>query len=188
MSFKPQEFRSALTGGGARPTLFDVTMAFPTSAPDPAASTKMTFTCEAASIPSDVVGTITLPYFGRQTKWPGDRVFDDWTVTVVNDEDFLVRNAFEKWLSAINSHFGNLRDRAAASTSGFAVDSYVKQYSKVGDPVKGYKFVGMFPTQVTPIDLGWAAIDQVEKFQVTLAYQWWESDTTDGTGGNVLTI
>lgn len=185
MSFKPQDFRSALTGGGARPTLFDVTLPFPVSAPDGAASTKLTFTCEAASIPSDTIGSITLAYFGRQTKWPGDRVFEEWNITIINDEDFLVRSAFERWLSAINSHNGNLRAEDAATPPGFGVDAFVKQYSKTGKPVKGYKFVGIFPTAVSQIDLGWPNTDQVEKFGVTLQYQWWESDTTDGQGGTL---
>jgi hypothetical protein len=182
MAFGPGQFRAALTGGGARPTLFEVTMAFPVAAPDPAASTKMTFTCEAASLPSDTVGSIILPYFGRQTKWPGDRVFEDWNVTIINDEDFLVKKAFERWLSALNSHNGNLRSQAAATTAGFGVDAYIKQYGKTGDSIKGYRFIGMFPTAITPIEVGWAATDQIERFSVTLSYQWWESDTTDGQG------
>jgi len=174
--------------GGARPTLFDVTMPFPTSAPNVAATTKLTFSCTAASLPGVSIGAIVIPYFGRETKWPGDKKFEDWNITVNNDEDFIVRNAFELWSSKINSHSGNLRDQAAVEITGWGVDAYIKQYSRTGDPIKGYKMIGCFPTDIGPIEVSWDGTNRIETFAVRLSYQWWENDQTDGQGGNVLTI
>ncbi len=188
MPFTPQDFRAQMKFGGARPTLFDITLPFPVASPNVAASTKLTFSAEAASLPADTVSSIVVNYFGRQTKWPGDRTFDDWSITVINDEDFIVRNAFEAWMSALNSHYGNLRSESAVPTSGFAVDAIVKQYGRTGEGIKGYKFVGMFPTSVTPIEVAWGSTDTIERFNVSLAYQWWENDQTDGQGGNVLAV
>lgn len=188
MPFTVQDFRSQLVGGGARPNLFDVTLPFPTASPDSGAAAKLTFMCQASSLPSTAVASITVPYFGRQIKVPGNRTFDNWTITVLNDEDFIVRNAFEKWLSALNSHYGNLRDANAMSTSNYSVDAFIKQYSKAGQAIKGYKMVGVFPTNVGAIDVAWNNNDSIETYTVTLDYQWWESDTSDGQGGNTLSL
>lgn len=188
MPFTVDNHRANLNGGGARPTLFDVTIPFPTSAPDTAAATKLTFTAEASSLPASTVSEIIVPYFGRQIKLPGDRTFANWTITVQNDEDFKVRNAFERWMSALNSHFGNLRAPNALSTAGHSVDAYVKQYSKTGPAIKGYKMIGVWPTEVSSIELNWAGDNNIEKFTVTLAYQWWEADTTDGQGADVTSL
>ena len=188
MPFNLPDFRAHLKLGGARPTLFDVTMPFPTSAPNVDASTKLTYTCEAASMPGVSIGSIVIPYFGRETKWPGDKKFEDWNITVINDEDFKVRNAFELWYSKLNSHAGNLRDAAAVEATGWGVDIYIKQYSRTGDPIKGYKIIGAFPVDLGAIDVAWRDTDRIETFSVRLAYQWWENDQTEGQGGNVLTI
>jgi hypothetical protein len=97
---------------------------------------------------------------------------------IINDEDFTVRNAIESWMNGINSHAGNVRNGAATSPSGYTVDAEVTQYSKAGDPIKNYKFVGMFPLDLAPIDLDWGSNDAIEEYSVTFAYQWWEALTT----------
>ena len=95
-----------------------------------------------------------------------------------NDEDFTVRNSLESWMNAINSHAGNLRNNQAGSPSGYTVDATVTQFGKTGDTLKSYKFVGMFPVDVAPIDLDWGSNDVIEEYAVTFAYQWWEADQT----------
>jgi len=94
---------------------------------------------------------------------------------VINDEDFVVRNAFERWMNGINSHNLNVRNPVALSPGGYTVDGEVTQYGKAGNNLKRYRFVGLFPSDITPIDVDWGANDTMEEFAVTLSYQWWES-------------
>ena len=90
-----------LTGGGARPALFEIYLSIPDGVgADAESADKFRFTCRAAQLPAATVGSIEIPYFGRKIKFAGDRTFTDWTVTVMNDEDFLVRSMIEKWSNA----------------------------------------------------------------------------------------
>ena len=179
MAFNVTEFRANLVGDGARPNLFQVSMTFPSFAGDPVNSGQaLTFLCKAAQLPGSTLGTVPLYYFGRELKFAGNRNFADWTITIINDENFRVRKAFESWMNGINSHGTNLRNTIAGSPSGYSVDARVDQYDKSGNILKNYKFVGMFPVDLSPIDLDWGSNDAIEEFTTTLAYQWWESDTT----------
>jgi hypothetical protein len=114
-------------------------------------------------------------YFGRELKFVGNRQFADWTITVINDEDFVVRNAFERWMNGINSHNLNVRNPAALSPLGYTVDGDVRQFGKNGNELKKYKFIGLFPNDLTPIDVDWGSNDAIEEFSVTMSYQWWEA-------------
>lgn len=186
MAFKVQEFRSQLVDDGARPNLFSCALNFPTLSTG--ASQKFTFMCKTASLPGSTVNMVPVFYFGRQLTFAGNRTFPEWTVTIINDEDFIVRKAFELWLSGINSHSGNLRAPGfLQGPGGYQSDATVYQYGKTGDILKKYNFVGMFPIDISPIELDWGANDTIEEYAVTLSYQWWESDTTDGTT-NVVPI
>ena len=179
MAFNVTEFRANMIGDGARPNLFEVTMRFPQLTIDSsAAATKLTFMAKAAQLPGSTVGTVPVYYFGRELKFAGNRTFADWTVTIINDEDFLTRNALESWMNAINSHEGNVRDMRAMNSVNYTVDAFVKQFSKTGEILKEYKFVGMFPVDVAPIDVDWGSNDSIEEFTATFAYQWWEAETT----------
>jgi hypothetical protein len=179
MAFNVAEFRANMVGDGARANLFEITMAFPNFAGDSTqASRQIRFMAKAAQLPGSTIGTAPLYYFGRELKFAGNRTFPDWTITVINDEDFLIRNSFESWLNNINSHAGNKRNGAAENSSVYSADASVVQYTKVGEITKRYRFVGMFPVDVAPIDLDWGTNDSIEEFAVTFAYQWWESDTT----------
>ena len=179
MAFNVAEFRSQMIGDGARPNLFSVTLTFPTIVNNAsAAGQKVTFMAKAAQLPGSTVGTVPVYYFGRELKFPGNRTFPDWTINIINDEDFTIRNAMENWLNTINSHAGNKRDGAAINPSSYSVDALVTQYGKTGDVLKTYKFVGMFPQDVAPIDLDWGSNDAIEEYAVTFAYQWWQADTT----------
>jgi len=179
MAFNVAEFRANMVGDGARPNLFQVSLTFPALVTNGvAASQKATFMAKAAQLPGSTVGMVTVPYFGRELKFAGNRTFPDWTITIINDEDFTIRNTMESWLNAINSHAGNVRDGAATNPSSYSVDAEVIQYGKAGNELKRYKFVGMFPQDVAPIDLDWGSNDTIEEFAVTFAYQYWEAETT----------
>lgn len=190
MSRSIPDFRAALQGSGARPNIFRVLLTFPILAKAGVALVKAPFLCEATSIPADKVGEIELGFMGRKTYYPGDREFDPWTITVINDEDFSVRNAFENWMSALNSHQGNTRDPLASTPAGYTANGSVQQLSKINGPaVKQYVMQGAFPTELGAIELDWGTYNTIEKFQVTLRYQWWDSaalsggPTTDGPVG-----
>ena len=134
---------------------------------------------QAAAVPASELGTIEVPYFGRKVKIAGDRTFGEWTVTVINDEDFLVRNAMEAWMASINSHEGNL-------TSGldYKNQAQITQFSKSGAPVRTYNFNGLFPTNIGEITMDWGTTDEIETFEVTFAYDWWNvSGGSTGDGG-----
>jgi len=181
MAFRVQDFRAQMNFDGARPNLFQCDLTFPTLAGG--AQQQFTFMARAAQLPGDTVNQIPMYYFGRELKFSGNRTFPEWSVTIINDEDFQVRNAFEAWMSGLNSHVANLRDPAfVKGDGGYQQDGYVTQFGKAGDPIKEYKFVGMFPIDIGPIELDWGANDQIEEYQVTLAYQWWEAVTTDTVG------
>jgi hypothetical protein len=160
---------------GARPNLFEVTLNFPGFSTPGNAATKTRFMCKSASLPGSTVGVVPVQYFGREVKFAGNRTFPDWTITVINDEDFSVRNAFERWMNAINSHRGNLRQNNLTNPNSYITDASVTHYGKAGDSIKSYKFFGLFPSDIAPIDLDWGNNDTMEEFTVTLQYQWWES-------------
>lgn len=190
MPFKVTDFRAELEGDGARPNLFEVHMTFPQLAITGSAGTgpisaqgaqrKLTFMARAAQLPGDTINQVPVYHMGREFKFAGNRTFQEWTLTIINDEDFLVRDAFEKWMSGINSHVGNLRaEQFRQGDGGYQQDARVIQYAKTGEIIKAYTIVGAWPIDVSPIELDYGAQDTIEEFAVTLAYQWWESDTTD---------
>lgn len=173
MAFNIDDLRANLNLGGARPTLFDVVV---TNKIDGSADQKMMFTCKAAQLPAATVGTIEAPYFGRKVKLAGDKTFAEWTVTVINDEDFAVRNAMETWHQAINSHLPNLREGGATSAPAtYKSQAQVRQYSKDGNIIKVYEFDGLWPSEVGAIDVSWESNDTLEEFTVTFQYDFWTS-------------
>lgn len=186
--FNISNFRSnGLRLGGARPSLFVVTLQFPTiSEIAPNTSNRAQFLCSATSIPASSIDKVPVGYFGRKIQLAGDRVFQDWQVRVLNDEDFQIRNAMEAWHNSINSIISNRLDPRVANISPQIGNSYkttamVTQLSKTGPgdidgdgALKTYKFDGIFPTEVDPIRLDWNSTNQIEEFDVTFAYDWWE--------------
>jgi T4-like virus tail tube protein gp19 len=179
MAFNIAEFKANLTGDGARPNLFSVTMALPTIvANGSAAGQKITFMAKTAQLPGSTIGTVPLQYFGREVKFVGNRTFADWTLTIINDEDFLIRNAIENWMDSLNSNSQNIRSAAVVNATQYATDAKVTQYGKAGNDIKDYTFVGMFPIDLAPIDLDWGSNDTIEEYSVTFAYQYWESNST----------
>lgn len=175
MAFDVNQFRSQLIGDGARPNLFEVQLQFPLFVQLAASATsKSRFLVRAAQLPGSTVGLVPLYYFGRETKLAGNRTYADWTIQVINDEDMVVRNAFEQWINGINDPVGNVRSPSASVIDGgYGSDAVVTQYSKTGDAIKQYNIVGMFPVDVSPIEVDWGSNDNIEEFTVTLAFQYW---------------
>jgi len=164
-----------LTYGGARPTLFDVYLTPPAGVgADQNSQDKFRFTCRAAALPAATIQAIDVGYFGRKIKVQGDRTFADWQVTVMNDEDFLVRSMFEKWSNALNRLESNIRDpNFAMDENSYKVDMDIIQYGKAGDVLRQYTIIGAFPTNVSEIALDWDTTNQVETFTVSFAYDYW---------------
>lgn len=190
--FNVNNFRAnGLIYGGARPTQFAVLMTFPPIIDNPEAISRVPFLVKATQLPSSNIDAIEVPYFGRKIKVAGDRVFDNWAITVMNDEDFAIRNAFEQWHNGINAIISNTLDPAIADITGevggsYKTDAIVTQFSKVGldgpagadfdgdQARKTYKFNGVFPISVEPINVSWEDTNQIEQFDVVLAYDWYE--------------
>lgn len=171
MAFNINDIRAQLTQGGARSTLFQVTITNPVNG---IADLKVPFMCRAAELPGSTLGFVDVPYFGRKIKVAGDRTFQPWTVTIMNDEDFLVRNAMEQWVNSINSLQGNLRTLGTASPLAYKQQAVITQYSKSGNILRQYQFNGLFPTEISPIQTDWNNTDTIEEFQVTFQYDYWE--------------
>jgi len=171
MAFNVSDMKSQLTGGGARPSLFEVQITNPING---IADFKIPFMVKAASLPASTISAIEVPYFGRKIKFSGDREFEDWEVTVINDEDFAVRNAMEEWLNAMNTHVGNIRVAGNLNPETYKAQAQVRQYSKTGAMLREYSFYGLFPTAVAAIDLNWDPAGAIEEFGVTFSYDWWE--------------
>ena len=169
--FSISTFRSkALAGEGARANLFDVLMTLPTIAG--LSTNEMTYTVKAAQLPGSTVTAIDVPYFGRVVKVPGNKTFENWSVTVMNDENFLVRNAMERWIASMGSHEGNL---VVAGGLQYGT-AQVMQYSKQGGTaIQTYKFEKIFPVSVAAIDLAWDSNDTIEDFAVEFAFDYWTS-------------
>ena len=181
------EFRSRLSGGGARANLFEVEIAFPEELVIDLnlVTDKVPFLVKAAEIPASNLGNIPVPYRGRVLPVAGDRTFDPWTVTVINDTDFQIRDAMEKWSNSINDL------QTAQGTIDPAVyqrSALVKQLSREGsnpgDPEKvlrTYRFEGTYPNTVSSIPLDFGATDQIQEFQVTFNYLFYEVAGTTGS-------
>jgi len=190
MAFNINSFKvNGLPWGGARPSLFQVQVTPPPTLPlNPEAFKKLVFTCRAAELPESTISQIEVPYFGRKIKVAGERSFADWSITVMNDEDFSVRSMFEAWQNAINTMQTNIRLPQAAFElyKAFAVD--ITQYGKGGEILRVYQLVGAFPTQVSSIGLGWDTQNAIEEFTVNFAYDYWlpvDEGTTVQTAGKV---
>ncbi len=166
-------FKSKLSGGGTRPNLFEVEIAFPNeTAIDNDTKEKTRFLIKAAALPASNITPIDVNFRGRILKIAGDRTFDTWTVTVLNDVDFSIRSAFEKWMNFINKMEDNTGEQDPAI---YQPDAYVHQLDRDGSTLRTYKFHDVFPTQVSQIDLSYETTDAIEEFTVEFQVQWWEA-------------
>ena len=175
------DFKGQLTGGGARANLFEVVLSFPELAqPADATATldKARFLVKGANMPASNIAQIEVPFRGRVLKIAGDRTFDSWTVTVLNDTDFSIRSAFERWMNTINRVSDNT---GLVNPADYQADAYVYQLDRDGSTLRSYRFYDVFPTQVSPIELSYDA-QGIQEFTVELQVQWWEA--TKGSGAN----
>ena len=172
-------FKSKLTGGGARANLFEVVLTFPDAAqPDQDVLDKARFLVKGANMPASNVSPIEVPFRGRTLKIAGDRSFESWTVTVINDADFAIRSAFERWMNTINRVSDNT---GLTNPADYQADAYVYQLDRDGSTLRSYRFYDTFPTQVGPIELSYDA-QGIQEFTVELQVQYWEA--IKGTGPN----
>ena len=178
MSFSISNFRGgALNNSGARANLFDVQLTkFPSVTG--LTSSEFRFSCKSAQIPPMSIGVVEVPYFGRVVKVPGNKTFENWTVTIINDEEFLIRNAMEKWIAAMGIHEGNIATIGNTFGAGGGTlfgQATVQHYSKGGGALSQakYNFVNIFPVSIGEIALGWDTNDAIEEFTVEFAYDYW---------------
>ena len=177
---KITDFKSKLTGGGARANLFEVILTFPDAAqPDTVVLDKSRFLVKGANLPASNIAQIEVPFRGRSLKIAGDRTFDSWTVTVINDTDFAIRSAFERWMNTINRVSDNT---GLVNPADYQSDAYVYQLDRDGSTLRSYRFYDVFPTQVAPIELSYDNGTGIEEFTVELQVQWWEA--YNGSGSN----
>ena len=175
------DIKAQLQGGGARPNLFQVTMNFPagitgrSSQLTGADSTKASYMCKMASLPGSTIAPIEVPFRGRKLQIAGDRTFDPWSITVINDTDFGVRNKYEEWMNEINEH---RRNTGLTDPTSYMADMIVDQLDKDGTVLKSYDIRGTFPTTLGPIELDYGSENVIEEFEVELQVQYWESNTT----------
>ena len=174
------DFKSKMAGGGARPNLFEVELVFP----DPIAiendvKEKSRVLVKAAQLPASNITPIEVNFRGRILKIAGDRTFDTWTVTIINDVDFAIRSAMEKWMNFINK----MEDATGAQDpAAYQPDAYVHQLDRDGSTLRSYKFHDVFPTNISAVDLSYETVDTVEEFTVEFQVQWWEA--LKGSGAN----
>lgn len=177
------DFKSRLSGGGARPNLFEVELAFPDAvAIENDVLQKARFLVKAAALPASTIAPIDVPFRGRILKIAGDRTFETWTITVINDTDFSIRSAFEKWMNTINK----MSDATGVvDPEAYQKDATVKQLDRDGSVLRSYKFWDIFPTNISTIDLSYETTDTLEEFTVELQVQWWEAyrGTSPAAGG-----
>lgn len=164
------EFKTQF-GIGVRANQFKVILQYPNTINQGRSSE---FFIKAANLPASVIGNVDVPYRGRQIKIPGDRTFEDWEVTIFNDEGFSHRDSLEVWMNGINQH--------NAGIQGANIDIYgqaeVQQLNRSGGILKSYKIVDIWPTNLAAIELAFDTNDAVQEFTATFAIQYWEAITT----------
>ena len=184
MTFSASHFKSNLEQGGARPSLFSVELIFPsvlTNVP-----TKLSkFFIKSASIPASTVGSFDVFHHGKAIKVAGDRTFETWETTIINDEDFSIRIAIEQWMDLIADHRLNIR-RKLSRGEGEGQEKYkqrlkLTQWAKSGQEAWHYHFIGAFPTALSAIALDWGT-QEIEEYTCTWTYDRW----MPGTQGHLL--
>ena len=195
MSLRIDDFKTALVGGGARANLMRVNLSWPNADIQGDANFNFggdalhSFMVKGAQLPGRTINSVPVPFRGRELKVSGDSTFEDLTLTIINDNNFAIRNAFERWQDAINSAVSNESARGvdAASFATYTANLEVEQLGRNGDVIKRYVINGAWPTTVDAIDVGFDNTDTIEEFGVTFAYQWWESDTVSSSGSSRVT-
>jgi len=169
------DFKAKLAGGGARANQFKVVMPFPGYAQVGGEIEDLAFLCRATSIPAMTIAPVNVAFRGRNIKIAGDRTIEEWTVTVYNDTDFKLRNAFERWQNGINNMSDN---EGLTNPVDYQVDAFVDHLDRNGNTVKSYTLRGAYPTTIGGIALDYEEQGAIEQFEVTFEYQYFETNTT----------
>ena len=169
------DFKSRLRGGGARANQFKETLPFPGYAAVGGETCDMAFLCTSTSTPASNVTETPIAFRGRTLYVAGDRTFDVWTTMILNDTDFKIYRATERWLNGINNMTDN---EGLTNPSDYQVDAFVDHLDRNGSTLKSWTFRGLFPTALPGIALSYGTNDTVETFEVTWRYQYFETDTT----------
>jgi len=169
---KITDFKSKLSGGGARSNLFEVVLSFPDIAPaDVTVLDKSRFLVKSAALPSSAITPLDVAFRGRTLKVAGDRTFESWTVTIINDTDFSIRSAFENWMNKIN----RLSDNTGVTNPAlYHADAFVYQLDRDGSTLRAYHFYDIFPTNISAIQLAYET-DAIQEFTVEMQILWWEA-------------
>lgn len=177
--FNVDQFKAALTGGGVRANQFFVRLHYPPGiVPIGAGEQTITgqgsdFLVSATTLPGSVINPTIIPYRGREVKFAGERVFQPWTITVLNDASFSIRNAMEEWMNSMNNVIDG---RGNMTPSLYQTDLFVTQLNRDSAPLKQYKIVNAFPIDISDIALSFGDNDTIETFTVTFQYQHFETD------------
>jgi hypothetical protein len=166
------EFKQRLAGGGARSNLFQVNISTWKGSFEPTDRDAEDFLVEAASLPASNIGVIEVPFRGRRLKIAGDRTFEPWTMTVINDATFSIRNGLESWMNLINDH---IDATGAVNPVDYASDVVISQLAKNGSVIKGYTLRNAWPSDLSAIDVSYAAENEIERFTCTWQYDYWEA-------------
>ena len=180
MAFSVTEFKTNLKQGGARPALFTVELKYPAGVDKPEIPSR--FLVKGTSIPASTIGTYDVFYHGKAIHVAGDRTYETWDTTIINDEDYGIRIALEKWMDLVAGHKLNIRradtfDSSEGETASYKKSIKVTQYSKTGEHLHHYHFLGAFPTTLSAIALDWATASEIEEYTVTWTYDRWMPGT-----------
>tara|TARA_Y100001963_G_scaffold92591_1_gene127470 strand:- start:219 stop:746 length:528 start_codon:yes stop_codon:yes gene_type:complete len=169
------DFKAKLSGGGARSNQYKVVMPFPGYAQVGGEIEDLAFLCQAAELPGMAIAAIEVPFRGRAIKIAGDRSIADWNIKVINDTNFKLRNAFERWMNGINNMTDN---EGLTNPVDYQVDAFVDQLDRNGNTIKSYTLRGVFPIALNAIPLDYTAKADLSETSVTLSFQYFESNTT----------
>ena len=169
------DFKAKLSGGGARSNQYKVVMPFPGYAQVGGEIEDLAFLCQGAELPGMEIASIEVPFRGRAIKIAGDRTIGNWSIKVINDTNFKLRNAFERWMNGINNMTDN---EGLTNPVDYQVDAFVDQLDRNGNQIKSYTLRGVFPTSINAIALDYTAKAELSETSVTLAFQYFESNTT----------
>jgi hypothetical protein len=169
---KITDFKSKLSGGGARSNLFEVVLSFPASAPaDANVLDKSRFLVKSAAMPASTVTPLPVAFRGRTLNVAGDRTFESWTITVINDTDFSIRSAFENWMNTMNKVSDNT---GITDPALYQADAFVYQLDRDGSTLRAYHFYDLFPTNMSSIALSYDT-EAIQEFTVEMQVLWWEA-------------
>lgn len=181
-----QQFKDRLVGGGARANLFEVQLQFPNSLSNRVPTEYMSFMIKAASMPASVIENIDVAYRGRMLKVAGDRTYENWTVTVINDVNMPIRSAMEEWMNYINRAESNTSSSSGRSALDYYADLKITQLGRDSSRGKTYIFKGAYPVNISAIEMAYDTNNAIQDFTVEFAYQYWNTAVFDG-GSQILT-